>query len=255
MELFSKRCHDISQTSVPKSRKRLCKHSEAESKEKHGVWDQMGPYAVVDYNLTLCPLQSRLQHIYHGQPYARVDLLNPMPESTLSPSQGLWIWPQGSQDTSNIWWLSITTKNGKQISAVHKKRNTGIFCISIVMGIPATYKAASNLKHKSGIYCIDQLEIHEKPSIVSHQWCDHFYRLLYSSTWHIERWKEERDIQLVHVNEANSCLARGYCVSQAAQGEQRLSSPSPPPSPPTHSPWLKICDFQGFRPKARTASI
>ncbi len=26
-----------------------------------------------------------------GQPYARVDL-NPMPESTLSPSQGLWIW-------------------------------------------------------------------------------------------------------------------------------------------------------------------
>jgi hypothetical protein len=28
----------------------------------------MGPYAGVDYNLTLCPLQSRLQHIYHGQP-------------------------------------------------------------------------------------------------------------------------------------------------------------------------------------------
>jgi hypothetical protein len=34
----------------------------------------------------------RLQHIYHGQPYARVDL-NPMPELTLSPSHGLWIWP------------------------------------------------------------------------------------------------------------------------------------------------------------------
>ncbi len=32
------------------------------------------PYAGIDYNLTLCPLQSRLQHIYHGQPYARVDL-------------------------------------------------------------------------------------------------------------------------------------------------------------------------------------
>jgi hypothetical protein len=46
----------------------------------------------------------------------------------------------------------------------------------------------------------------------------------------------ERDTQLVHVNEANSCLARGYCVSQAAQGERRLSSPPPPPflsySPP-----------------------
>jgi hypothetical protein len=53
----------------------------------------MGPYAGVDYdNLTLCALQSRLQHIYHGQPYTRVDL-NPTPESTLSPSQGLWIWP------------------------------------------------------------------------------------------------------------------------------------------------------------------
>jgi hypothetical protein len=28
-----------------------------------------------------------------SQPYARVDL-NPMPELALSPSQGLWIWPQ-----------------------------------------------------------------------------------------------------------------------------------------------------------------
>jgi hypothetical protein len=59
----------------------------------------MGPFAGVDYNLTSCPLQSRLQHIYHGQPYARVDL-NPMPELTsicqsrlYPPSQGLWIWP------------------------------------------------------------------------------------------------------------------------------------------------------------------
>jgi hypothetical protein len=48
----------------------------------------MGPYAGVAYNLTLCPLHSRLQHIYHEQPYARVDH-NPMPESTLSCSQGL----------------------------------------------------------------------------------------------------------------------------------------------------------------------
>jgi hypothetical protein len=54
----------------------------------------MGPYAGVDYNLTLCALQSRLQHIYQAT-HARVDL-NPMPESTLSPSQGLWIWPQVS---------------------------------------------------------------------------------------------------------------------------------------------------------------
>ena len=55
----------------------------------------MGPYAGVDYNLTLVPLQSRLQHIYHGRPHARVDP-NPMPESTLSPSHGLWIWPLNS---------------------------------------------------------------------------------------------------------------------------------------------------------------
>ncbi len=34
----------------------------------------MGPYAGADYNLTLCPLLSRLRHIYHGQPYARVTL-------------------------------------------------------------------------------------------------------------------------------------------------------------------------------------
>jgi hypothetical protein len=49
----------------------------------------MGPNTGVDYILTLCPLQSRLQHIYHRQPYTTVDL-NPMPESTLSPQ---WIWP------------------------------------------------------------------------------------------------------------------------------------------------------------------
>jgi hypothetical protein len=50
----------------------------------------MGPYAVVDYNLTLCRCQSQLQHVYPG-PYARVDL-NTMSESTLSPSQGFMIW-------------------------------------------------------------------------------------------------------------------------------------------------------------------
>ncbi len=32
----------------------------------------VGPCAGVHYNLTLCTLQSRLRHIYHGQPYARV---------------------------------------------------------------------------------------------------------------------------------------------------------------------------------------
>ncbi len=56
----------------------------------------------------------------------------------------------------------------------------------------------------------------------------------------------ERDTQLVHVNEANSCLARGYCVyCKLAQGERCLSTPPPPPflshSPP---PMLNLCDFQ-----------
>ncbi len=52
---------------------------EAEFKETHGVWDPMP-----EFSITL-PLQSRLQHIYHWQRYAKVDL-NPMPaESTLSP--------------------------------------------------------------------------------------------------------------------------------------------------------------------------
>jgi hypothetical protein len=55
----------------------------------------MGPYAVVGNNLTW----SRLQRICHGQPYARDDL-NSMPESTLSTSQGLRIWPQ---------WLHLGT--------------------------------------------------------------------------------------------------------------------------------------------------
>jgi hypothetical protein len=39
----------------------------------------MGPYAGFDFNLTLCRLQSRLQHIY--------ELGNSMPESTLTLCQ------------------------------------------------------------------------------------------------------------------------------------------------------------------------
>jgi len=37
----------------------------------------MVPYAGVDYKLPLCScsLHSRLQHIYHGQPYAGVDFI------------------------------------------------------------------------------------------------------------------------------------------------------------------------------------
>ncbi len=59
----------------------------SESKEKHGVRD---PRPELTLTSPCGPLQSQLQHIYHGKSYARV---NPVKESTLSPSQGLWIWP------------------------------------------------------------------------------------------------------------------------------------------------------------------
>jgi hypothetical protein len=40
---------------------------------------------------------------------------------------------------------------------------------------------------------------------VPHQWCALFYRLLHSSTRHIEKVEGgERDTQLVHVNEATA---------------------------------------------------
>jgi hypothetical protein len=47
----------------------------------------MEPYAGVDYNLALCPLQSRLQNIYHGQPC----------QSRL--------YPPVSDFESSLWWL------------------------------------------------------------------------------------------------------------------------------------------------------
>jgi hypothetical protein len=47
----------------------------------------MGPYAGVDYNLTVCLLQSRLQHIYHWQPYAIIDH-NPYARVDFIPQSG-----------------------------------------------------------------------------------------------------------------------------------------------------------------------
>jgi hypothetical protein len=68
----------------------------------------MGPHAGVYYNLTLCPLQSRLQHIYHGH--------DPIPELTLSPSKGVWIWPHVYSAAGQ---LITSLANG--ILKVHKK--------------------------------------------------------------------------------------------------------------------------------------
>jgi hypothetical protein len=49
----------------------------------------MGPY---DYNLNLCRLQSRPNTRTMGNPMPE-STLSLLPESTLSPSQGLRLWP------------------------------------------------------------------------------------------------------------------------------------------------------------------
>ncbi len=63
----------------------------------------MGPG--VDYNLILCPLQSRTMG---GQPYATVDL-NPMPESTLTLCQSR-LFPLASDFGFGLCKLSWNTK-------------------------------------------------------------------------------------------------------------------------------------------------
>jgi hypothetical protein len=70
----------------------------AESKEKHDVWDPI-PELTIVYNLTLCALQSRFQHIYRGQPYARVDFI---PQSgSLDLASGIDSQPGGF----SILWI------------------------------------------------------------------------------------------------------------------------------------------------------
>jgi hypothetical protein len=56
----------------------------------------MGPYAGVEYNLTLCR-HSRHQHIYHGQPYARVDFI---PQSGTKNLASLKYFYHGSKENS-----------------------------------------------------------------------------------------------------------------------------------------------------------
>jgi hypothetical protein len=55
--------------------------AEAESKEKHGVWDPM-----LELTITSPYVCSRVDS-------NTFTMGNPMPDSTLSPSQGLLIWP------------------------------------------------------------------------------------------------------------------------------------------------------------------
>jgi hypothetical protein len=76
--------------------------SQAESNEKHVVRDPIT-------HLMSTPESTSTHLLYHGQPYARVDL-NPMSESTLSPQSGTldlalvsrWSAEHPPRDVSNI---------------------------------------------------------------------------------------------------------------------------------------------------------
>ncbi len=52
---------------------------------------------------------------------------------------------------------------------------------------------------------------------------------------------EERDIQLVHVNEASSCIAQGYCVPCSPRRESGTYQTSPPHFPPPTHPRTPHC--------------
>jgi hypothetical protein len=62
---------------------------------------------------------SRLQHIYHGQPYAIVDL-NPMPESTLSP-------PLGTLDLASATLVTTEAINKRVDPGQNLAQETGDF--------------------------------------------------------------------------------------------------------------------------------
>ncbi len=89
---------------------------------------------------------------------------------------------------------------------------------------------------------------------VSHQWCDLFYRLLHSSTRHIEEVEGgERDTLIVHRNEATVAWPEAI----ACHRPRRQSGVIKARPPPLHStfPWTKISDFQEKRLKSMTASF
>jgi len=65
---------------------------------------------------------------------------------------------------------------------------------------------------------------------VSHQWCALFYRLLHSSTRHIERVeKGERDTQVVRVNEATVAWPEATACHRPRRLSGVYQDMSPPP--------------------------
>ncbi len=117
----------------------------------------MGPYVRVDYNLTYVHsrVDSSLQHIYHGIP---------MPESTLSSSQGLLIWPLayctlGSSDFPRslcfMWfWFGLEI-----LRLVYKKA----FCeISYLSFYPSKKTAPSLIKVEKNFFEIGRAGYQKK---------------------------------------------------------------------------------------------
>jgi hypothetical protein len=88
---------------------------------------------------------------------------------------------------------------------------------------------------------------------VSHQWCDLFYRLLHSSTRHIEEVEGgERDTLIVRRNEATVAWPEAIACHRPRRQSGVIKAHLPP-----HStfPWTKISDFQEKRLKSMTASF
>jgi hypothetical protein len=64
--------------------------SVAESKEKHGVWDPMPELA------------TNSPYVHSKVDSSTLTMGNPMSESTLSTSQGLWIWPLSTSSKQKV---------------------------------------------------------------------------------------------------------------------------------------------------------
>jgi hypothetical protein len=67
-----------------------------------------------------------------------------------------------------------------------------------------------------------------KKVIVSHQWCDLFYRLLHSSTRHIEEVEGgERDTLVVHRNEATVAWPEAIACHRPRRQSGVIKAPPP----------------------------
>ncbi len=80
--------------------------------------------------------RSRFQHIYHGwvlgnHSYARVDL-NPITESSLSPSQGLWIWASVLCEHYVAWCRSPILMSSMQTITILYSKNKNRVCWAVL---------------------------------------------------------------------------------------------------------------------------